>query len=712
MDIVQQKQQEFNEFFENLLQRIDNKPDTLFGSTDLLFNETEVCSSKGDALKGKYPVIASEYYFSGAMLCLWYLDHYEIVDPVLRRGETMIGKARTLLPEDGEYHLVEIYFKILGLGGADPVRDYESLKQLHQECPSFKLVTGSLMKKEWLEDTYNRFFEGRLSGLIDALPTDDLSMIEEAVEMLKSFPGTDSKLKAYSYLASLDFAQNKLDESLRVAKLGVELLGTTFEFDRKNPLHELWATCWTLVGRINRAKGEYDFAMSVFEKGQMLGIVPCIKQLAEMYKNGEGEDADIAESERLLALANSIEEKRLQEEREEQERLRIEEEKRQEEIRRKEEEFRIAEEMKARHREIVIRKSLLIAGIVATLVSIVWCIANLRTENLLDRIAKYEKEQYAILDARMSEDSPYVIVMNKKGIFLDNMRSSTKVLTVGDTIKTEVRKCELGSNGLTISVLESEPLRITSSNGLFFKRLTDQSFLITKSRINAPFSSKVDVSDAILVLTSKGEVVKAIRFNKGALDGAGNVATSISGDILPTYEKAFRQVFSAKQYSEIEKREYGKYSAAYRTSLKDGSWRFDDNVALPNLNLTVSPGELGRVGLRNQMETKIAAIFRQEFVKAMLEKATKLTGVSDNSKKRLSPDDRFTMVIATNYREGKNSTALLKINNQNNTVSVVDTGMEVEFRDRTIYVKKHSKFLFVFDSYKDIYYDYYGNQTN
>lgn len=712
MDIVQQKQQEFDEFYGNLLQRIDNKPETLCGSTDRLFKETEVCSSKGDAHKGNYPVIASEYYYAGAMLCLWYLDFYEVVDSVLRRGEAMIEKARKLLPEDSEYRLVEIYFKIFGLGSEDPVRDYESLKQLHQDCPSFKLITGSLMKKEWLEDTYNRLFEGRLSGLIDVLPTDDLSLIEEAVEMLKSFPGIDSKLKAYSYLASLDFAQNKLDESLRVAKLGVELLGTSFEFDSKNPLHELWATCWTLVGRINRAKGEYDFAMSVFEKGQMLEIVPCIRQLAEMYKNGEGEDADVAEYERLVALANSIEEKRIQEEREEQERLRIEEEKRQEEIRRKEEEFRIAEEMKARHREIVIRKGLLIGGIVAVLVLIVMCVINLRTESIIDRIAKYEKEKYAIIDARMSEDSPYVIVMNKQGVFMDNMRHSRKILSVGDSIRTEIRKCSLGSNGLTISELDSDPFCITTSAGLYFKRLTDQSFLVTSSRVNNPFSSKIDVSGAVIVLTSKDGEAKAIRINKGSLDGSGNIATEITGDVLPVYEKVFRKVFSSKQYSEIQKREYGKYSVIYRTSLKDGSYRFDDRVALPKLNMAVSPGELGRVGLRDEMETKISTIFRQEFVKAVFDNATKLTGVKDNSRKHLSPDDRFTFVIAQNYREGKNSTALLKINNQNNTLSIVDTGVEVAFRDNYIYVKKHSRFLLILDSYKDIHYDYYGNQLN
>ena len=712
METVQLKQEEFNAFFSAFLSKRNQNPESLFGSPEKLFEAVDDCAARAKTCLGEADVVASEYYGVSALLCADYLNQQNgIVDPVFKKGKEMIARARKILPEDKEYQLFDILLELENDRGVSPEDRFDQLKQMHKECPSFKLMDNTLFKTDFLEDVYNGVFERKLSALIDELPTTDMARIEEAVEMLKEFPAVESKLKAYSYLSSLYFAQGKLDESLRTSKLGIELLGTSFPFDESNSSHLLWATCWTLVGRINRLKGEYDFAMSVFEKGEMLGIVPCIRQLAEMYKNGEGEDADEKEALRLTELADSIEEKKAREAREEQERIKREEEKRLREIQKKEEEFRIAEETKARQKEIKIRKGLLIAGIVAGLAGIIICLVNLGKESVLDKIAKYEKANMAILDARADKAHPFVVFMDKKGIYYDNMSQVKQVLVPGETMEAVEVSLPLENGSLRIVEKQSEqPLQILSSKGMSFRRISNSTFLVTKKKVNNPLNAEGELTDAYLVILLQSGAKKVIRVPQGRMDGSGNIILRFDGDLWNHYKPSFQKSFTPAQCSEIQKRNYCNYMAWVKISMHAGAVQEYGDVHFSSLQMDAPLQTVGGNGLYSKMSDKIRDIFKAEYIESLYQKAIKLTGVSARNQMRLSPDERSMIVIKSGVGAGKNSVGLLRVDNSSGTVSTIDTGSEISFEANSIHVKKHSKLLFILDYYKDIYYDFYGYQ--
>ena len=692
------------------------EPDSIIGSPKVLFEKTDECAERAESCRADFAGITSEYYFMAALLCVFYLKDTDYTDMVLQKGRKMIGKALEIIPEDDEYRLIDLLLDVVGIDGEDPVDNYSRLKQLVKDCPSFKLMEHSLMTPEFLEDVSCRIIEEKLCYLIDSLPADNIPLVEEAAEMLKEYPSDVSKLKAYSLLASIYFSQNKLDEALRVAKLGIELLGTSFPYDENSIMHHWWSACWTIVGRVSRAKGDPDFAMSVFEKGQMLEIVPCIRQLAEMYQNGEGEDADPEEAARLTALADSIDERRARKEREEEERRRKEEEARlekirlqEEEVRRQEEKARVERELKKRRVELMVRKGLLIAGSVACLVGVIWGIVDLRHELIIDRVAKYEKSGLAIL--RLDQGtSPHAIIMDKKAVYFDDSKKVTPIVNVG---------VPMAANGFALSVdkgvravpVPSDSLKILTSRRLYVKRLSpasDRVYLISNNPSKKP--NEAWVSDYYLLINN-GSAAKVIKVDDGKVSNT-DLKMTLTGDILPTYEAYFRKRFSKDDYLKVVDRQYGSFSADVTYSFKDDVAQIDGMLSFNKLGEKYSPTEIGKQDHMDEMYMTIKEIFHREFIESLFKKAERLTRVTSRSQMRMSPDERFIFVIANGYAEGKNSVGLLKVDNNQGTVSVVDKGMEVTFESDWIHVKRSTRFLLIFSSSEDVYYNYYGSKMS
>jgi len=703
MDQEQQLQEEINSFLADI---IDNK--TKY-QTDLsgFLDKVSECEKRAATLVRDNESAASCYYFFGSLLCLDYSDHNGKQAYILQRGNVLINKAISILPDDPEYRTLHLIYRILGVDTSEPRQAFLQLKGIHEECPSFKLFENNILPAETWEDNYNDYFETVLSGVIDGLfANHETDLLEEACDLLKTFPATESKLKAYTMLSRVYRDSGKQEEALRTAKLGVELLGSQVQYDYKNPAHQLWADCWTLVAQINRSKKESDFAMSLFEKGEQLEIVPCIRELAEMYKNGEGDEADPAEADRLTKLADSIEARREKERLDEEERIRKEEEARQAEIRKQEEAIRIAEEMKARKKEILARRILLAFGCVCCVAAIIWGLLFLKTDTILDHVVQYDNAGKAIISLYDDDAVHSVIYMDKQGVFVDDMQDVKKILPLGVEVETKELGYTLDERGLSVTKTLSEtPLIIKTSRDLSIKRMSSNAFLLSTN--HASFSSG-EISNVYHITTYDTDNPSVIWIDKGELS-IGYIYLNFDGDVYPTYRSYFRKAFSQKENTEIVKRKYGIFSTQVLLSLPDGVTKMATDTRFPVLSLSCPSIQVGKQSFRDQMEKKIKSIFREEFVESLYNKAIKLTGVKNKSLMRLSPDDRYTFVIAHGYQSGENSVGLLKVDNSNNTVSVMDAGMEVAFQESRIYVKRYATFLLFFDSHKDVFYDYYGN---
>ena len=675
------------------------------------------CINEGHAVVEENRVVASEYYCLASLVCLEYLIEKGMAESLLEKGCKSAEMAAGIIPDDYEYQLFKLYFRIISLNPAEAgyEKAFSFLQQIHRECPPFHIITNSILSVEYLESLYNLLFENKLQEVVIQLDDSNSNQCEEAALLLKTFPSNKSKLLAFNVLARFYGFMGNLDEALRNAKLGVELLGSNVEYDYRNYEHFLWGGCWTLVGVISREKKDYDFAASVLEKGANLGIVPCMTNLAEMYEKGEGDDPEPEEAERYRDLAKTTQEARDKEKAEEEERIRKEEEARLAEIRRQEEEQRLAEELEARKKEIRIRKILLWGGIAICAIGIIIGIIYLCRETIEDRVYKYENAGLAILHVDKSDDGPYVIIMSNETIYYDNMKSVSEIVPVGISMNAREIRLAYDSYGVTaVSGWAEQPLAITSSRYVNCIRISEGAFLLLKENLsnNPMVTPGLPIDSGYLVIREDSQKTTVIRFPKSKTDGKGNLYWELSGDIMDRYDSHFKSTFQETEYKKIIERKFGLFYATIQLSLTRGNASIINTIRFDRLHMICSPEDVGTNTHRESMKAAIRQVFRDELIESFIVNASRVTGISDRSKMHISPDDRYTFVVDPNYQSGDEKMALIRVDNNTNQATLIDTAIEVEYQDYRIRLKKYKTLLIFFDSWKYCYYDYSGKPLN
>jgi len=420
--------------------------------------------------------------------------------------------------------------------------------------------------------------------------------------------------------------------------------------------------------------------------------------LAEMYENGEGEDPDPSLAEEYRRLSKRTQESRDREKEEEEERIKIEEEKKRKEKEEREKVIELEREQKKREDEIITHKSWLTAGIVVLSLALVLCVVNLCQKDILDSVAKSLKRGEAVVELKRTTEQQYALIMDKKEIKYKDLHTESRILKVAASYPVSSFSLLL-NNGLKIIREElDDTFSVTSSKRLNIRRVSGRSYLVTPQRIQTPVDTKGIITNAHLIVITETGSISVLRIPSGSLDGSGNIIMTFKDSVLPLFQTYLSKQFNKKDYEKILNRHYCDYSVDVVVKLADGSVKFDGNVFFSNLGINCVADQLDSDLFKNSLANKIRELFRAEYEDGLFTIASKLTGVYNRSRMKLSSDDRYTFVIVENYYSGKNSTALLSVNNSSKKVSVLDAGMQVLFRESSIYVKRHTTFLLFFSS--------------
>lgn len=714
MERQQELQDAFISFY-NKVCTVDGESYAFQSSQASALKVVNNCFKRGKAVLQEDCAIASQYYCLASFVCLESILKNGSDDKLLKTGRKAAGQALEIIKDDYEYQVLNLLYRIISINACqDEVTEtYTRLKQINQECPPFHIINISLCDTRWLEDTYNSLFEQKLLEVCSRLNIES-PYFEEASTLLKSFPARIARLTTFYNLSRLYWTCDRIDEAARNAKLGIEVLGTDVEYDYKNKEHILWGECWTLVGIISRKKKDYDFAESVLEKGASLGIISCIHPLVEMLENGEGDDPDPEQAEKYRSLAESIEEQRRRVEEEEKERLKKEEEERLAEIRRQEEESAREKRIKQKKFGYWIKIVACWLGSVLCLIFVYQGLMYLKEELIVDRLAKYEKAGFAILNYNPS--SNYIIVMNKEGIYFDDTSRQDLMLPVGKSVNTLDVTLSHESSGKPSAETSysSSSLNITKSGGLKIVQVSKKSFLLySGSNKYNPMESGTTFKNGYLIVYDGEHPSPSnstiYNLDNWKTDGEGYMFQDFSGNILEWYGPYFQNVFSKTDYQKIIQRKYGEYNGKIYLSIGEGTiyigpYNFDA------LNRYYYSPDIGTDAHKETLQNVISQIFRDEQIELYLKNAEAATGVSYRQDMCISSDDRYTFVINSYYQSGHEPKALLRVDNRTKSVKLIDTAIEIEFEDARIRVRKYDTFLILFDSYNDIYYSYSGTR--
>lgn len=667
-------------------------------STDYLEKYVSIGLGMADECKSDIPYYASYHYFICSVAFLYYcIENKSTL--FLERGRKLLDEAKEIIPGNKEYSLFGIVFETLGTTAPDALQEYDKLKSLNKACPSFRLLENTIFTPEWSEYIFNEAFSYKFIPVVEgllALRRYDLT--EEACALLSSFPAMEAKLKSYTYLSRVLFEERKYDEALRTAKLGVELLGSVVQYDYHNILHNLWAECWTRVGECNRIKKDYDFAMSLFEKGESLGIVSCIHNLGVMYENGESEDKDLKKARELYERARSLTEQRNKEAKEEEERLR-----RIQLQKKKEEE--IAERIRLEKIELAklkernqVKKILYVLGIIVCIIIIGSSINNIKDYTILDRANQYYEKGYSILAMEEGKDPnpSYLMVLGDTCIFVDDMHSINSILSVGKPNPVKKIGVYYSSTGVGfVAGLDDyeEP----------FSYKPELKHFITPIEWGKTYyiSPTFNVKDGYIVHSeSKGSTVISL-FNVVA-ESDGKYTMSFKGDYTNNFGKRLSSELGAGGLATIKKRNYGYYEFSGYFSPRTLTVDFS-SVSFPNIKRSFSAQNMGS----EQQYTSFASDCRVLVNGGLTDPyISEIFGVYGTLPSHISNDGKYTFVIKADGNDEHEKMGLFLVNNATKKYSCINHAIEIKFLSDRIYLKKHDTVLLFFNSSKDVYFSY------
>lgn len=690
------------DIFQNCFDSFAKDYESIVGSYDRLNNFVKESEAKASGLRTDDPVVSSEYYFLESFACLGYMVNYGFDKDVFSKGNDAIHESLRLLPDDREYNLYSLVYTIFNVDPEGGERSYRMLKDIYKECPSFRLLEKNLISANWSEDVFNALFSRYLVPTVDnMMHTSSPDLCIEACTLLTSMPDTAAKLKAYTYLSRLLYDAGNAEEALRNARLGVELLGSSHEYDFRDESSILWAECWTRVATCNRQKKEYDFAMSLYEKGASNGIVECIHFLGEMYEKGESEDVDLKMANELYDKAKNLKEERERILREEKERA-------EREIREREEKARAEKERVEREEALAAlkaknkRSKSILSGAIGLLAFYCLCVVVfLLSHNVKDKIYDYEKKGVAVLAYDDNASDSYIICMDTKAVYMDDMKKVVPILDVANPNPAKEIRLTDGKNGLAVSVVDGSPMVISSSKELNIRKThSPDVFIVTKY-----FGDMSSVTDGyVLKLSSdKGTLLNI----KNADVNYEYVEMNLTGDMTDIYGKTLKSSFSSSEMNLLKTKGISTFKVRCKMYFENLSPVIDGNAYFDKLMLSFAPKDLGTKGMMSSFAKDASILLGGGLTQNILSKIFNVTYTLDSHR---SSDGKSTFVIKKDGDDKHDTLGLFIVDNDKRTYRCIDHGMNIDFQPSRIQLTKYGRFLLVFSANSNVYYDYSGNK--
>lgn len=694
------------ELFQRTLSNLDKDIRCFVHDYENLVKYIDFCQKEAEKNQSDNPVLTSEYHFLSSFACFCYLIDNNVDTHILNKGKSLIEKACDIIPDDREYNLYRLMFSAFDVENVGSIDAFDILQKLNNECPSFRLLKNNLINADFAEDRFYDLLSKYLPEILDQLVVDNQpERCKDACQIMLNLPSAKYKLKAYTYLSRFLFEEGNFDEALRCAKLGVELLGSNVAYDFKDETCILWGECWTRVAECNRINKEYDFAMSLFEKGESLGIVACIHNLGVMYDNGESEDINHEKAKEYYAKAQGLKlerdavlkaekEKAEREEFERQEVLRIEIEKKEQE-----EALRI---LKLKNKKA---KGIAWTIVVVLTSAIIALIVFLCSSTIEDRLYDYEKQGKAILAFENSANAPQIIFMDKSYVYVDRNNKVNKVLSVGKPQEYYEVSVDGTPNGTNVSLnISDNPFYITTSKKCYITPIPNKNaFLLSLSSCQSSNYGS-SLKDCYLVSYS-GENRSIGKIENGIIHD-NKIVVKIIGDYTSYLKKYYPSSFSTSEISQLKK--YSQYEADVALTLKGkGSFEasLDKDINFPKLYSTVPSQNLGNKENLNWFINDATTLLAGRLTSALVSKIFNTPGKLDFHD---SNDGTKTFVIKRDGDDEENIYGLFVIDNATQKYRCIEHGERITFQQSCIHIAKHKSVLLIFSKTKDIYFDYNG----
>lgn len=690
--------EDFDRFFEKFL----NEGQAIGKDLSRLGSFIAECEENAKLNENSNPVIQSEYYFCGAVACLVRLVDDPTNRSIINKGQQLICKCLEIIPDDREYNIYKVLYSVFDVNPEQGKYAYQEMKDIYKECPSFRLLDKNLLKAEFAEDLFNNVFSLYLMPLMDNLmDTADDNTCVDACSLLSTMPSLSAKLKSYTYLSRILFKEEKLEESLRTAKLGVDLLGADHVYDHRNPMSIWWAECWTRVATCNRSKQDYDFAWSIYEKGASMGIPSCVRCLGEMYEMGQSEDKDLSKAQELYAEADRLVADYEREAREEQERIEREEKEKEERIRREEEQIRLTAEKRARDEALAKlkaknKKEKIILSVISALL-FVGCVCGLvymSQQNIHDKMYKYLKQHLAILEYCERAGNQYVIVMNRSGVYYDNLKSTSQIVPVGAEVNTKKVSVVPTDEGAKISLFDlTDGWTITSSSSLEVDRINNNVFLFGD-----------DCGYYLVIKQKDGQIVYYLDAVE-VEDGVIHITTT--DDLTASYGKELLSEYSPSEIAQMRNDQISIYNGQVDLDLNKMKFEMKGEINMPILGRKYTASQFFKDNIYDTFVDDAYILLQGKLTNHILSQLCDLNNAEEIC---YSADRNYAFVTIYDKHDKHDVRGLYMIDVKNRTCTCLDHGMRVEYQHDRIRVIQYDTFLIFFDSEKNVYYNYRGNK--
>lgn len=652
---------------------------------------------------------SSCFYCLASYACIYFLYSYNVNSEYAKeKGRFSIRKATSLCKND-VYDFLDLLYRATNLP-KNPYRALSELETIHKLCPSFKFLEDHLVNSKHLGEVYDSMMGYYLSLVSEELmDKKDYYAAEKACLFLQQFSGDERKLRAFDYLCIINAFFGKDDEALRYAKLGVELLGSDVTYDYKNTSHNFWADCWWHVAEINRRKKDYDFAMSIFEKGANLGIVECIKSLGAMYEKGESEDVDIEMAEKLYAQADCVIEERARVAAEEAERIHLQQEREAELARQKIAEAKYKTQLENELLSIKSKIYIYYIAIVILGLFLGWELYSTYRTLPIDVAGKYIEAGNRILLLNEKSTTPYFVYQNGSEIKLVKNGKHKKLMSFdGEGQIKELSLVPSESSGLmilaspinrSIGIWDSSQVLDISSGSTFL--------IMKKSVDTRKISSSNGTIDSCFLVSEKSSV--PILLKKPSIRKHSNGNCSINCNLKGNLFDIYSNFFSSRYNTRFLK-SYRKYvDFDVDATLQNNSiWSINNSISFPMLDREYYSRSVGTWDQLKEVKADLDDISSHRLTERQI---SKLFNTNRKLERHHGYSNQYTFVI--NYLDhpsDEEKVGLYKVDNYNRTYSKVTNALEVSFLSDRIRVKKYDTFLLFFDSSETIYYDYYGNR--
>lgn len=303
--------EDWNRFFDGLETRIANR--------QTLEKEYNAIFRKARSIEYDNSTDSACYYYMAAILCYFFYDNTDNPDDdkywAIDMGKTAINSATRLLQDDEEFKVLYFVFELLGFlekideSLISPQSLLKKVQSINQLCPHIESIENTLIKNEALRDWFNdAYYFVLYLMLVSGKLEDDIDLKIEYASELKNGSTSYNKIVAYTSLADAYFDKGDYSEAQRYAILGKDILGSLSEYDDDDSMQKYWGFCWYLYAKCQKEVGDMDFALTLLEKGVLLGIPLCKKELTRLQDEGYCSNEEADDNDRKTNNYSSLEE--------------------------------------------------------------------------------------------------------------------------------------------------------------------------------------------------------------------------------------------------------------------------------------------------------------------------------------------------------------------------------------------------------------------